>query len=84
MQENNIPFQKIHDLDVLIDLSKRIFPELEKYREDLVKLNVYAVEVRYPGFTPLQKDARKAVSIMKKVRSFIQEFLEKGNHEETS
>jgi len=53
-------------------------PGIEKFREDLVELNVYAVEVRYPGFTPLEKDAEEAVFIMKKVRSFIRQFFEKG------
>lgn len=78
LQENNIPFQKIHDLDVLVELLKGVLPEIEKFREDLIKLNVYAVEVRYPGFTPLEEDAREAVSIMKKVKSFIEEFLQEG------
>ena len=77
LQENNIPFQKIHDLETLSGLLKGILPEIEKFREDLIKLNVYTVEVRYPRFSPLGKDAKEAVSIMKKVRSFIRIFLEK-------
>jgi len=81
LQENNISFQKIHDLDILVELLKGILPELERFRENLVKLNVYAVEVRYPGFNPLEKDAREAVSIMKKVRSFIRKFLQEDTKE---
>jgi len=76
LQENSVPFQKIHDLEALAGLLKGILPEIKRFREDLVKLNVYAVEVRYPGFNPLEKDAREAVSIMKKVRSFIRKFLQ--------
>lgn len=78
LQENDVPFQKIHDLDVLIDLSKRIFPVLEKSRKDLIRLNTYAVEVRYPGLNPLKKDAIEAVSIMKQVRNLIRRFFQKS------
>ena len=59
LQENTIPFQKIHDPDALVELLKETLPEIEKFRGDLVKLNVYAVEVRYPGFNPLEKEVRK-------------------------
>lgn len=78
LQENNIPFQKIHDLDILVELLKSTLPEIEKFREDLVKLNVYAVEIRYPGFSPLEKDAIEAVSIMKQVRNLIRRFFQKS------
>jgi len=75
LQENNIPFQKIHDLEILAGLLEGILPGIKGFRKDLIKLNAYAVEVRYPGFDPLEKDAREAVSIMEKVRGFIRKFL---------
>jgi len=78
LQENDVQFERMHDLDILIDLSKGIFPGLEKFREDLIRLNAYAVEVRYPGFNPLEKDAIEAVSIMRQVRNLMRRFLEKS------
>ena len=75
LQENNILFQKIHDLEILAGLLEGILPGIKGFRKDLIKLNAYAVEVRYPGLDPLEKDAREAVSIMENVRGFIRKFL---------
>ena len=50
LQENEIDFEKIHDLDVLLQRCQQFIPELEEYRDDLIKLSAYAVDIRYPGF----------------------------------
>ena len=49
LQEKDIAFEKIHDLDVLLQMVRSFIPALEKYRDDFIKLSAYAVDIRYPG-----------------------------------
>jgi len=49
LQENEIYFEKTHDLEILGEKCKNILPEIEKIKEKLIKLSIYSVEVRYPG-----------------------------------
>lgn len=47
LQENEVLFQKVHDLEVLLSQCLTLIPDLEALRTDAQKLNVFAVEVRY-------------------------------------
>lgn len=49
--------------------------ELESQDQELNTLNDYSVQVRYPGENPTVEDAREALRIAKKVRSFVRKFL---------
>ena len=75
LQENGIAFQKIHDLEVLLDQCLEFVPKLEKLREDAQTLNVFAVEVRYPGFEAQQKDAKQALSSMKTMVEVVKGYF---------
>lgn len=71
LQENEVEFEKIHDLDILLGQCKDFIPELESHRDELIKLSTYAVDVRYPGFDVSKEEAAECVKIMKKVRTVI-------------
>src|SRR5512139_537802 len=49
LQEQNIPFTKTHNLTTLLGLITPNEPAWELMRPNLEKLNVFAVQVRYPG-----------------------------------
>lgn len=73
LQENDIAFQKIHDLEVLLEKCSSFIPELRKLQDDLRSLTVYAVEVRYPGFEALSEDAEKALLAMERTTKLLLE-----------
>ena len=73
LQENEIEFEKIHDLEVLREQCKDFVPELKGYGDDLIRLSTYAVDVRYPGFDVFEEDAEECVRIMEKVREKLQD-----------
>lgn len=75
LQEKEIEFEKIHDLGVLLEQSKDILPELIGYRDELIKLSTYAVDVRYPGFDISEKEANECVEIMRKLRQIIRSYF---------
>jgi len=49
LQEAERPFAKTHNLTALLDLIVPLEPLWESLRASLRTLNVYAVEMRYPG-----------------------------------
>jgi len=73
---HRIPFRKIHVLDALLDLAVTCDLLLEVIRRNVVKLNPYAVRVRYPGDEATIGEARDAVVLMKRLRAFLREKLE--------
>ena len=75
LQENNCEFQKLHDLEVLGKQCLKVVPELKDQRDDLVRLSVYAVDVRYPGFDITEKEAKECVRITIHVRKIIREYF---------
>ena len=75
LQENNIYFEKIHDLDVLVEKCKTIIPELLSLKEGLVQLSAFAVEVRYPGVEAKKEDAEISISVMEKVRNILRTYF---------
>ena len=76
LQENDAEFERIHDLDILCMQCKDMLPTLENFRDELVKLSTYAVEVRYPGSHVSEKEAGDCVDIMIKVRKIIRNYFE--------
>ncbi len=72
------PFGKTHDIAELIELCKEEDDEFEYlYEIKANKLTRYAVEVRYPDefYIPSIEEAKEAVEIAKKVKSFIRRKL---------
>ena len=75
LQENNIEFEKVHDLGILLEKSKGFIPSLEKHKEKLIELSSFAVEIRYPGIRATKEEAENSISIMRKIRKIIKEHL---------
>lgn len=75
LQEGDVEFEKIHDLDILLGQCMEFMPELESYRDELIKLSTYAVDVRYPGLDVSEEEATKCVEIMEEVRKVIRRFF---------
>ena len=71
-----IPFRKIHVLDALLDSAITKDPLMEVMRPDLVKLNPYAVQARYPGEEATLHEAKSAVFRMKGLRNFLRKKLD--------
>ncbi len=72
----SVDFPKTHDLRLLM---QRILADINlRLRiEEVVSLNRYTIEARYPGdWEPFnRKEAEKAVAIARKVRRAVKEFL---------
>jgi len=73
--ENEIHFEKIHDLEILLNQCKEILPELLIQKEALIWLTQYCVRVRYPGFEAMEDDAKKAVKTAKEIREMIRNYF---------
>jgi HEPN domain-containing protein len=73
LTESGTPFRKIHDLDILLQLTGDA--EMQPYRQGCVMLSTYAVEARYPGdyVEPEQEEATEAV----RIASMIYELAKK-------
>ena len=75
LQENNIEFEKVHDLDILLEKCKGFIPSLAKDKKKLIELSSFAVEIRYPGIRATKEEAVNCISIMRKIRKAIKEHL---------
>lgn len=75
LQDAGIPFPKTHDLTLLLDLIKPLEPLWQIYRPGMDRLNVYAIQFRYPGRTADRPMAKEALQICRKMRVVIRESL---------
>ena len=75
LQERGVPFPKVHDLEVILELIVPLDFDFEGIRDALLLLNDYAVDIRYPGEMATYEEAREAVEAVKRVRSFIRRKL---------
>lgn len=71
LQEKDIPFGKTHNLVALLDQALEAGSSLELLRSDLQRLNLYAVQFRYPGECADKGTAREAVSVCRIVRETL-------------
>jgi len=76
LQKDNIPFQKIHDLAMLLEKLLNKYPEWQKFQETLEWLSAFAIEFRYPGEFATKEEADKAVDIMNQWRSRILQVID--------
>jgi len=69
----DIEFKRYHDLIYLLELITPKDPEIQKYYDDLLELQGYAVEIRYPNETInlSNEKVEKAISIAKNIRLTI-------------
>jgi HEPN domain-containing protein len=73
--QNGIEFPRIHDLEIVLDLSLPVAPHLEKFRAQLASLTDHAVEFRYPGETATGEVAKTAFADCRAVRKEIRKIL---------
>lgn len=75
LASRHIAFGKTHDLLPLLSACLPKSPFWETWTEDVEWLSQYAVLFRYPGESATREDARKAVSLMRKLRPQLREAL---------
>lgn len=78
--EIGIPFPKIHDLEVLLDLILKKHPLLEPIRKDTQLLTQYAVQFRYPGENADKQEAGEAIAAMKRSVAELAELSDISFH----
>ena len=69
LQEKNIAFGKTPNLTTLLDLITPQEPSWELMRPNLERLNVFAVQVRYPGESSDKTIAREALNVCLAIRN---------------
>ena len=75
LQEHDIPFENIHDLEILLQRCGDLLPGLDIFRDDLIRLSTYAVDVRYPGPEVSLEEAEECARIMRDVRKVISGYF---------
>ncbi len=69
----NKPFPKVHDLLVLETLLQAAFPDIRSVHSDLLLLNRYYIETRYPGDFPAfsREEAKAAFDAALRIKEFV-------------
>ena len=75
LQFHDVRFEKIHDLLALKELCIAFFPELELHKDALDYLSKFAVAFRYPGESASREQAKRALKVMKELRSILRTAL---------
>jgi len=83
---HNKRFRKTHDISELIELCSEIDKEFENLIEEkeILRLNFYATEVRYPEaleYGPDIEEAKEAIEIAEKVKEFVLKKLKEKGYE---
>ena len=68
LQEAGIEFGRTHNLSALLDTCLPVESTLERLRRELLVLNAYAVEFRYPGELASRDMAVEALAAVRRVR----------------
>ena len=71
LQENNVPIQRTHNLNDLLDLILPTKPAWRVWRTDLSTLTKHAVDSRYPEQIATAGDAENAMRICGEVREAV-------------
>ena len=74
LTKKNIDFLKSHDLDYLLKLCVEGDKKFEIYRENVLILNKYGIEPRYPADIPIYysiEEAKKAIELTKELLLFV-------------
>lgn len=75
LQEENIFFNRTHDLSILLDLLLPVVPSWASLLPNLDVLTTYAVEFRYPGISATKALATQAFQDCVVIRQTIQQHL---------
>lgn len=73
LEEQNIAFQKIHDLVVLLNLniSAGLLSALDPLRQQLAHLSTFGIAARYPGAHADRQAAESAMRVTEAVRTEV-------------
>lgn len=75
LQEENIFFNRTHDLNILLDLLLPVVPHWSTLLPNLDILTTYAVEFRYPGVSATEALATQAFQDCIVIRQTIRQYL---------
>lgn len=77
LEKNSIQFKRSHDLRYLLDLLDEVIPIESELYENIMKLNAFSVEIRYPDIKMeiSEEDRNTSVLIAKEFREFIKIHL---------
>jgi HEPN domain-containing protein len=75
LEEQNIAFQKIHDLVVLLNTSTGLLSALDPLKPQLAHLSTFGIAARYPGVQADQQAAGSAMKTMVRQKAKIQGCL---------
>ncbi len=76
LQEHEIAIIKTHDLVYLLELILPLRPLWSVYRDELERLNGYAVESRYPGMDNTKDEADRAVKFASEIKDAVVKDLQ--------
>lgn len=79
MQKNDIYFDEIHDLNILLKQCRVFIPSFYNYKKDLIEISSDAVEIRYPGISTSKEEAEEAIKITAEVRLIIRNYFNVGD-----
>ena len=75
LQANERHIPKIHNLIELLSLCREIDPTTEMLRPDLIAVERFSLQVRYPGTRAEKEDAAESYQATKVIREFIRQKL---------
>lgn len=75
LQESGVEFARTHNMAYLHAECVAVDAGLAAYETDFKLLDDYSVDIRYPGDSAAENDAREAVKIVIRVRAFIRSRL---------
>lgn len=85
LTSKDIQFAKSHDLDYLSKLCTETCNEFESLREEILILNKYGIESRYPADIPLYysvEETKKSIDLAKEIIGFIKGAMKAGLQDE--
>lgn len=75
LASRDVQYPLTHDLRALLNLAVKEVAELETFRERLLPLNPYAVEMRYDDIEPDREDVERALLTIEELRNAILDKL---------
>ena len=71
-----VPFEKVHDLRLLLNQCAPLDPSFDALRDSVEPLTLYAVAYRYPGpAEPSATEADRALGVVQTVWTFVMRHL---------
>jgi len=71
LQENGLPIPRVHSLADLLALIGKIDPSYLSIQPQLIVMEGYAVQFRYPGLSADKSEAKEALQASDQVRAFV-------------